>query len=100
MPSHLVRTFSPHAVSGLVLGVPVELRQSEHGLREDGGEPDALDEGVKVVEEVLWPDSIGLIYRPKMGPKNCPSIKKGPKMAQKITFKIAQMVFVLLNCLP
>ena len=82
-----MRTFSPHAVSGLVLGVPVELRQAEHGLREDGGEPDALDEGVKVVEEVLWPDSIGLIYRPKMGPKNCPSIKRVQKWPRKSPLK-------------
>ena len=45
-------TVSPHAVGGLVLGVPVELRHSEHGLGEDGGEPDSLDEGVELVEEV------------------------------------------------
>ena len=43
---------SPHSVGRLVLGVPVELRHAEHGLREDGGEADALDEGVEVAEEV------------------------------------------------
>ena len=42
----------PHSVSGLVLEVPVELRQPEHGLREKADETDCFDKRSEIAEEV------------------------------------------------
>ena len=43
---------SPHSVGGLVPRVPVELGDPEASLGEDCEEPDRLDEGFKVPQEV------------------------------------------------